>query len=148
MSRTQRKYFGITATEGFIKCYEEIILRLKEKEFSDFIVSPNAPIINDLKIYRRFMEHKQVLKDRFEYLAERYSIRNEEVFKLLQENSVIATLIFNLAIKTRVTNSRAGGMSLLENFKKIYKNEEILLPKLLDYTEVLVDIQKNEVYVY
>ncbi len=152
MSRILRKYFGITSTLGFIKCFEENILELKPREFPDLAPTEEdddpSIYIHYVTIFRRYMEHKQMLYKRFMYLADRYKMFDKETFDILSQNAFLGEIIFNMSIKVRISNSRITAEKMIDEFKKIYENEEKLFPKLISYTEALVEKQKDEKYEY
>lgn len=73
---------------------------------------------------------------------------DEETFEILRHNAFLREIIFNMAIKVRISNNRKTADNMIDEFKKIYENEEKLLPKLISYTEALVEKKKDEKYEY
>lgn len=73
---------------------------------------------------------------------------DEETFEIFRHNAFLGEIIFNMAIKVRISNNRKTAENMIDEFKKIYENEEKLLPKLISYTEALVEKQKDEKYEY
>lgn len=153
-SRTQRKYFGITSTAGFIKSYEEYILRIKPWEFDDLGIIPDDEeydpnkISFDARPYKRYIEHKKLLLDRFIYFSNRYNVQNVEMLTFLKSIYENSYKIFMLTLKVNIKNDRRLVFRILDYFKKTLEEEEKNTGKLINYTEVLIEKQKDEKFIY
>lgn len=99
----------------------------------------------DIRFPRIIMEHKQHMYNRINYINEKTNIKIPDSIAVQYQREVVdkSRMLFYLSIKYHLTSKITIVSSLIEGCQAIKKQEEELLPQLL---EVLIKEESNLIY--